>query len=103
MIDIAHLLNLVSVQIYSDLNAIRSIRNVFAHDIAHKKTREPLSFESNDIRDKCLALRCVANEQYPAPKLAFIRACARLSADFESMQTFVKIPHLGTVNAYGEY
>ncbi|VXC04643.1 hypothetical protein [Massilia sp. 9I] len=101
-IDMAHLLRMVSPQIYSDLNAIRSIRNAFAHDVAHKKTQEQLSFSANDIKDKCLALRCVSHEKWPNPRHAFIRACAMLCADFEAMQTFVQIPHLGTVNAYGE-
>lgn len=102
MIDVARLLNLVSSQIYSDLNTIRSIRNTFAHDIAHKKTRERLSFASNDIKDKCLSLHCIARGKPTDPRQAFIRACAMLSADFESMQMFVQIPHLGTVNAPGE-
>jgi hypothetical protein len=102
-IDMAHLLRLVSNQIYSDLTTIRSVRNAFAHDVAHKKTHEQLSFESNDIKDKCLALRCVAHEKLTNPRHAFIRACAMLSADFESMETFAQIPHLGTVNAYNEY
>jgi len=101
-IDVASLLGLVSPQIYSDLNAIRTIRNAFAHDVAHKKTHEQLSFASNDIKQICLALRCVARENHSNPKLAFIRACASLSADFQAMQDFVQIPHLGTVNAYGE-
>jgi DNA-binding MltR family transcriptional regulator len=102
-IDMAQLLRLVSSQIYSDLNAIRSVRNAFAHDVAHKKTHEQLSFASDDIKDKCLALRCVAHQKLSNPRHAFINACAMLAADFESMQTFVQIPHLGTVNAYNEY
>lgn len=102
-IDMVRLLRLVSDQIYSDLSAIRGIRNAFAHDVAHKKTNEQLSFASNDIKDKCLALRCVAHEKLSNPRHAFIRACARLSADFETMQTFAQIPPLGTVNTYNEY
>jgi DNA-binding MltR family transcriptional regulator len=102
-IDMAHLLRLVSSHIYSDLNAIRGIRNAFAHDVAHKKTHEQLSFASNDINEKCLALHCVAHEKLSDPRRAFTRACAMLAADFESMQDFVQIPHLGTVNAYNEY
>lgn len=102
MIDIAYLLNLVSSQIYSDLNTIRGVRNIFAHDIAHKKTRERLSFASSDIKDKCLVLRCVARENLSNPRHAFIRACAVLCADFEAMQSFVQIPHLGTVTAPGD-
>jgi hypothetical protein len=102
-IDMAHLLRLVSSQIYSDLNAIRSVRNAFAHDVAHRKTYEKLSFTSSDMKEKCLGLGCVAHEKLLNPRHAFIRACAMLSADFESMQDFVQIPHLGTVNAYNEY
>lgn len=102
-IDMAYLLRLVSSQILGDLNAIRSVRNAFAHDVAHKKTQEQLGFQADDIKDKCLALRCVAHEKLSNPRQAFIRACARLSADFESMQTFVRIPDLGTVNSYNEY
>jgi DNA-binding MltR family transcriptional regulator len=102
-IDMAHLLRLVSRHIYNDLNAIRGIRNAFAHDVAHKKTHEQLSFASSDIKKKCLELRCVEHEKLSNPRHAFIRACAMLSADFESMQDFVQIPHLGTVNAHNEY
>jgi hypothetical protein len=99
----AHLLRLVSSQIYSDLNANRSVRNAFAHDVAHRKTYEKLSFTSSDMKEKCLGLGCVAHEKLLNPRHAFIRACAMLSADFESMQDFVQIPYLGTVNAYNEY
>jgi len=82
-IDLCRLLGLVSDAIRSDLHIIRSVRNEFAHQVAHKTMHTKLSFSSEHIQDKCLALRCVAHEKHKDPRVAFVRACAVLYADFE--------------------
>ncbi len=101
-IDIVVLLGLVTKSIASDLKIIRDIRNDFAHNVVHRETQDRLSFESPSVKDQCLALRCIAHEKLTNPRHAFIRACAVLYADFEAMQTFVQVPHLGTVTAHNE-
>jgi hypothetical protein len=101
-IDLAFLLRLVSRQVAKDLTTIREIRNDFAHNIVHKKTKDRLSFEEQGIRRKCLTLGCVEHLKLTDPRQAFIRACAVLNADFKSMQMFVQVPHLGTVMTHNE-
>ncbi len=81
--DLACLIGLISEPIKFDLHAIRKMRNRFAHEFAHKKTHSELSFDAADIKDQCLALRCVEAEQCKEPRNAFLRACAVLVADFE--------------------
>ncbi|EXI66040.1 MAG: hypothetical protein AW08_02779 [Candidatus Accumulibacter adjunctus] len=87
-IDLARLLGLMTDTIRTDLHVIRDIRNEFAHQIAHRKTHDNLSFRSQHLQDKCLALKCVAHEGLSEPRLAFTRACAVLSADFELLPLF---------------
>lgn len=87
-IDLARLLGLMTNTIRSDLHIVRDIRNEFAHQIAHRTTHDKLSFSSPHIRDKCLALKCVAHETPAEPRHAFGRACAVLSADFELLPWF---------------
>jgi hypothetical protein len=101
-IDLAFLLRLVSRQVAKDLTNIREIRNDFAHNIVHKKTNDRLSFEEQGIRRKCLSLGCVEHLKLTDPRQAFIRACAVLNADFQSMQMFVQVPHLGTAMTHNE-
>lgn len=88
-IDLLHLLGLTSENIRSDMHRLREIRNIFAHNITHKNTSRKLSFDIPEIRDKCLALKCVTHEDIVAPRAAFIRACAVLNADLEMVR------HLG--------
>lgn len=85
-IDLARLLGMISKVIWSDLHIIRDIRNEFAHHIAHKTQHTKLGFYSSHIHDKCLALQCVAHEKITEPRVAFVRACAILSADFEMLR-----------------
>lgn len=85
-IDLACLLGMCSRDIAKDLHTIREIRNEFAHNILAKDNAK-LSFNSGNIKDKCMSLRCVAHEEPTTPRVAFVRACAILNADF-SMHHF---------------
>ena len=82
-IDLARMLGIVTDSIRSDLHVIRDIRNEFAHHIAHKTDHTRLTFSANHIRDKCLALNCVAHEAPTDSRVAFTRACATLNSDFD--------------------
>ena len=97
-IDLACLLNIISDAIRSDLHAIREIRNEFAHHIAHKLEHTRLSFAAQHIRDKCIALRCVAHEEHSDARTAFTRACATLNSDFEILKFMTEpVRHSGQV------
>ncbi|WP_139272204.1 hypothetical protein [Phytopseudomonas punonensis] len=86
-IDLACLLGMCSRDIAKDLHTIREIRNEFAHNImARDKTK--LSFNSGNIKDKCMYLKCVAHEKPKEPRVAFVRACAILNADFSIHRFF---------------
>lgn len=50
---LAYLMGLLGPDIYADINLIREVRNDFAH-------RQPTSFDSEEIRDKCKRLQCVS-------------------------------------------
>jgi hypothetical protein len=65
----------------ADLHSLRKIRNDFAHTVL-AADNSSLRFETAHIRDKCMALQCVAHEDVDGPRHAFIRACAVLNADF---------------------
>jgi DNA-binding MltR family transcriptional regulator len=80
-IDLARLLGMTTKAVTSDLHALRSIRNDFAHSVLDKDN-SALTFESVHIRDKCLALKSIAHEDIDGPRHAFIRACAVLNSDF---------------------
>ncbi|WP_426687216.1 hypothetical protein [Rhodanobacter ginsengiterrae] len=101
-IDLARLLGLMTDAIHSDLHTVRKIRNDFAHLVAHKTEHTRLTFSSDHIKDKCLALRCVTTERHTDPRVAFTRACATLNADFEMIGFFgVKLSDGGRVFAKG--
>lgn len=87
-IDLVRLLGLVSETIRSDLHIIREIRNEFAHQITHKADHTKLGFHSLHIRDKCMAIQCIAHEKHANPRTAFIRACTILTTDFETQAMF---------------
>lgn len=87
-IDLLHMLGLISEHIRSDMHRLREIRNTFAHQITHSKTNAKLGFHIPDIKDKCLALKCVEHEGLTEPREAFIRACAILNADLEMVRYF---------------
>jgi hypothetical protein len=87
-IDLARLLGMTTDAIRADLHAIREIRNEFAHHVAHKTEHARLTFAAGHIKDKCLALRCVAYEKHTDPRHAFTRACAILNNDLEMVQFF---------------
>lgn len=80
-IDLARLLGMSSKIITSDMHILRDIRNEFAHTVA-AKDNTVLTFSSPHIKDKCLALKCIAHESIVEPRAAFIRTCATLNADF---------------------
>lgn len=80
-IDLARLLGMCTTTIASDLHILRGIRNEFAHSVL-AKDNTALSFDTSHIRDKCLALKCVAHEQLSRPRHAFMRACVTLNSDF---------------------
>lgn len=86
-IDLACLLGMSTKVITSDLHILRELRNVFAHTIA-AKDNTALTFGSPHIKDKCLALKCVAHESISEPRVAFVRACAILNADFYMLRFF---------------
>lgn len=99
-IDLAKLLGLISEIIRSDLHRIRDIRNELAHEIAHKTEHTRLTFDSAHLRDRCFALKCVSHEKHSTPRAAFIRACAILNADLETVRFFgMKISDGGKVIA----
>ena len=79
-IDLACLLGICSEVITSDLHILRDIRNEFAHTLVGKDSTAP-TFESLHIKDKCLALQCVAHEHIVKPRLAFVRACVTLNTE----------------------
>lgn len=87
-IDLTRLLGLTTDSIWSDLHILRDVRNLFAHRIAHKDDHSKLSFNTPQIRDKCLSLKCVQHEEITKPREAFVRACAILYADFEMISFF---------------
>jgi DNA-binding MltR family transcriptional regulator len=80
-IDLALLLGMCTQVIAADLHSLRKIRNDFAHTVL-AADNSSLRFETAHIRDKCMALQCVAHEDVDGPRHAFIRACAVLNADF---------------------
>lgn len=87
-IDLCRLLGLVTDAIWADLHLMRSIRNEFAHQVAHKESHSKLSFDTPHLRNKCMSLKCVKHEDLAGSRAAFIRACAVLYADFEMIQFF---------------
>lgn len=87
-IDFLHMLGLISEHIRCDMHRLREIRNTFAHQITHSKTNAKLGFHVSDIKDKCLALKCVEHERLKDPREAYIRACAILNADLEMLRYF---------------
>lgn len=82
-INLSRLLGLISDTTKSDLHIIRDIRNEFAHQIAHKTANSKLSFDSPHIKDKCMTIKCIAQEGIIMPRAAFIRSCAVLYSNFE--------------------
>ena len=99
-IDLSRLLGLITDTIRSDLHIIREVRNEFAHQIAHKTTHTKLSFSTPHIKDKCMAIKCVAHEELTEPRAAFIRSCAILYAEFEMLVLFgVKVSDGGHIFA----
>jgi len=103
-IDLAGLLGIISEVIRSDLHIIRDIRNEFAHQIAHPTHHTKLAFHSPHIRDKCLALKCIAHENHSDGRAAFVRACATLNADFSMIHFFgMKVSDGGRVFARIEH
>jgi len=80
-IDLALLLGMCTQVIAADLHSLRRIRNDFAHTVL-ADDNSALTFETAKIRDRCMALQCVAHEDVDGPRHAFIRACAVLNSDF---------------------
>ncbi|GAB2883201.1 hypothetical protein GCM10027046_09610 [Uliginosibacterium flavum] len=98
-IDLARLLGMCSKVIASDLHILREIRNEFAHTVV-ARDNSVLTFESPHVKDKCLALKCVAHEPVSDPRTAFIRACAILNADFYMHRYFgQKVSSGGLIHA----
>jgi hypothetical protein len=80
-IDLARLLGMCTAAIASDLHIVRELRNEFAHSVL-SKDHIALAFSLPHLKDKCMALRCVAHEELSKPRTAFVRACAVLNSDF---------------------
>lgn len=101
-IDLACVFGFMTDAIRSDLEAIRRIRNEFAHLVVHRDTHARVTFASESIAHRCLALRSVAYLKPTNPREAYTRACVTLNADFEFI-TFAsgKIPDAGRVLAQG--
>lgn len=79
-IDLARFLGILSAVVASDLHIIRDVRNEFAHSVLDRDS-STLSFSTNRISDKCLAIRVVKHEQLTDPRTAFVRACAILNSE----------------------
>ena len=79
-IEIAYSLGLLSKRNYSDLTIIRKIRNDFAHSILDSNS-EPVSFNTQQIRDRCYSLKRVEDEKFDSPRHSFLRSCAAIWAD----------------------
>jgi DNA-binding MltR family transcriptional regulator len=60
-IAMAYAIGFISKSLYADLNQFREIRNAFAH------FREPISFETQQIRDRCGAIQLIADYNAGAP------------------------------------
>lgn len=102
-IDLAHILGMLSDAIYSDLHMMRLLRNEFAHLIAHETEHTTLSFSSSHIKDRCLALKCIAHEGHTEPRAAFVSACVTLYYDFELLVSFgQKVGDIGQVLTHNE-
>ncbi|HEC75281.1 MAG TPA: hypothetical protein ENI26_13070 [Methylophaga aminisulfidivorans] len=102
-IDLALLLGMCSKVIAGDLHRLREIRNDFAHTIA-AKDHSALTFNSENIADKCFALKCVAHENPETSRHAFSRACAVLNADFYMHGFFEhKVSTVGRIYAKFEH
>lgn len=101
-VDLACALGFMTDSIRKDLHDIRRIRNEFAHAIAHRATQAQLSFKSDFIRDRCLALRCIKHLNLTDPREAFTQACATLNGDFYFISLMSsKVPDCGQVYAQG--
>lgn len=101
-IDLACVFGFMTDSVRKDLHAIRRTRNDFAHVIAHQSTQAKLSFNSDFIRARCLALRCVAHLNLTDPREAFTRACVTLNGDFYFIGLMSsKVPDCGQVFAQG--
>jgi DNA-binding MltR family transcriptional regulator len=73
-IDAAFAFGMISARDHSDLDAIRKIRNQFAH------LSTPLSFDDPPIRDRCNQFRCVEERFTALPSFAkeYSRASRKL-------------------------
>lgn len=108
-IELGCLFGFMTDAIRSDLHAIRRTRNDFAHQIVEKKTQAKLSFETDSIRQRSLALRCVKHLKLTDARAAFIQACVLLNEDFHNIAFMSrkvpdengKVPDCGQVFAEG--
>jgi len=79
-IDLAYLINIITKCQHSDLQKLRKIRNEFAHELVSREI-ESLSFESTNIKDRCMSLACVKEKDGHTPRQVFCRACKTLYSD----------------------
>lgn len=99
-IDLSRLVGLITDGVRSDLHMIRDIRNEFAHQVAHRTAHEQLSFDTQHIRDKCLALQSVDGDvKSMSPRERYISVCLSLSWDFDAAFDLIgwSIPHDGII------
>lgn len=85
-IELARLLGLIAPEIQADLHVVRGIRNDFAHDIS-APMRSALSFETESIKQKCLAFN-LHNHEFKSARRAYISACIKLTQDFYVQRLF---------------
>ncbi|HEY6529167.1 MAG TPA: hypothetical protein VIZ65_10770 [Cellvibrionaceae bacterium] len=79
-IDLAYMIKVITKSQHSDLQQIRKIRNDFAHKLVSNEI-ESLTFETTNIRDRCMSITCVKEKEGATARHVFCRACAILYSD----------------------
>lgn len=84
-IDSAYLLGLISKCDHRNLTIIRKVRNDFAH------VEHPITFETEPIRARCLALSWIGDQVEASPRRKFIRSAMAISSSIHSAYVVVPI------------
>jgi DNA-binding MltR family transcriptional regulator len=79
-IDLAYMVGVITKSQHSDLQQLRKIRNEFAHKIVSSEI-EALSFETPNIKDRCMSIECVKEKKGATARQVFCRACGTLYSD----------------------
>lgn len=65
---------------YSDVQQLRKIRNEFAHKLVCSEM-ESLTFETKNIKDRCMNIVCVKEKEGATARQVFYRTCGILYSD----------------------